>query len=96
MAKRAERGLSRRGFLKGTAVGLGAVGLAAAAPAWMVASSGHTAPQAVSKEDALPPSGSLVAFVRDATKGEVVIMVGSKEVVRKDLALVSHLASAAG
>ena len=96
MADRAQRGLSRRRFLKGTAVGLGAVGLMAAGPAAWVLASGHTAPQAVSKEDASPPSGSLVAYVRDAARGEVVIFTGSREVVRKDPALVAQLASVAG
>lgn len=32
-----------------------------------------------------------VAYVRDAAKGEVVLMVGSKEVVRHDPELVAYL-----
>ena len=97
MADRAQRGLSRRRFLKGTAVGLGAAGLMVAGPtAWVLTSSGDTAPQAVSKEDDSPASGSLVAYVRDAAKGEVVIFTGSREVVRKDPALVAQLTSVAG
>ena len=95
MADRAQRGLSRRRFLKGTAVGLGAAGLIAAAPAWMVATSGDTTSQAESNEDASTPSGSLVAYVRDAAKGEVVILSGTTEVVRKDRTLVARLVSAA-
>ena len=94
MANRAHRGLSRRKFLTGTAAGLGTLGMMAVAPAWALGASGHLAAPAESHDLGSTSSAPLVAYVRDAAKGEVVIMVGTREVVRKDPSLVSRLARA--
>jgi len=82
--------VSRRGFLKKTAAGAAAVAALAAAPSLLVV--------AEKSGEGTPAAGvttPLVAYVRDAAKGEVVIMVGSKEVVRRDPNLARWLASLA-
>lgn len=85
--------LSRRKFLATSALGLTAAGAAAAAPGWVLTrfQPGGDA-EVISSQPVDPEHGApLVAFVRDASKGEVVLMVGEKEIVRKDPALVAHL-----
>lgn len=84
--------VSRRGFLKKTAAGAAAVAALAAAPSLLVVAE-------KSGEGTTPAAGvttPLVAYVRDAAKGEVVIMMGTKEVVRKDYGLVARLVAMAG
>ncbi len=78
---------SRRSFLRTTAVGAAAVGALAAAPQILKITENATA-----ANSAGDPSIPLVAYVRDAAKGEVVVMWGTKEIVAKDPALVSRLA----
>jgi len=83
--------VSRRGFLKKTAAGAAAVAALAAAPSLLVV--------AEKSGEGTPAAGvttPLVAYVRDAAKGEVVIMMGTKEVVRKDYGLVARLVAMAG
>lgn len=82
--KRSE--LSRRGFLKRTAVGVAAVGAIAAAPTILKMTENAVA------ANVSDPNLPLVAYVRDASKGEVVVMWGTKEIVARDSALVSRLA----
>lgn len=84
--------LSRRGFLKRAAI----VGALAAVPG-VVASRylSGTADDpaqtvAISPESPIP----MVAYIRNATKGEVVIMVGDQEIVVKDRRLVANLIGA--
>ncbi len=76
--------LSRRGFL-GAA---GAAGVAAVA-----------ATTIDTGDDTLPPgasgTGPIVARVRDAASGEVTVYAGTREVTRKDRALVAAIARAA-
>ena len=87
---------SRRSFLKKTAAAVTAVGVAAAVPSAALMVSGHLTgvPQLDRRGSTLREP--LVAYVRDATKGEVVLMVGTKEVVRNDPLLVAQLVGAWG
>lgn len=84
------RKVSRRGFLKKTAAGAAAAAALATAPSLLV----------VAEKPGFGSEGAgvttpLVAYIRDASKGDVVIMVGSKEVVRRDPNLARWLTSLA-
>ena len=79
--------VSRRGFLKKTAVGAAAAAALAAAPSLLVVA------ERSGGGDAAAVTTPLVAYIRDASKGDVVIMVGTKEVVRRDPNLARWLAS---
>jgi hypothetical protein len=84
-------GLPRRSFLKrsvGAAAGLGAF---VAAPGWVLAN--WRGADGKSSAPATVPAleTPMVAYVRDAAKGEVVLLVGETEVVRKDRSLAAHL-----
>ena len=83
-----EPGMSRRSFLKKTAVGAAAVAAVAAAPTILQVT--ENAAGAVPAGD---PSAPLIAYVKDASTGTVVVMWGTKEFVAKDTALVSRLAT---
>lgn len=82
--------VSRRSFLKKTAAGAAAAAALAAAPSLLVVAERTGSGDASTTAGATTP---LVAYVRDAAKGEVVIMVGTKEVVRRDPNLARWLAS---
>ncbi|HKZ89503.1 MAG TPA: twin-arginine translocation signal domain-containing protein [Thermoplasmata archaeon] len=85
-----ETKVSRRSFLKKSAAGAVAAGALAAAPSLLLVAE-RTAGGVV--DGVTTP---LVAYVKDAAKGEVVIMVGTREVTRKDPGLVARLAAMAG
>jgi hypothetical protein len=72
---------SRRAVIKAAAAGTAAMGLLAATRAV----GGEAAPT----NDAL--GAPVVAYVSDASKGELVVMVGTREIVRRDAALVGRL-----
>ncbi len=91
MRDHSDPGLSRRRFLKGTALGLGGLSVLAVTPTWALKAAG-SGPAATHSDQPIPTlEAPLVAYIHDAAKGEVVLMVGTKEVVRKDRALVSRL-----
>ncbi|MFI5261514.1 MAG: hypothetical protein ACHQZR_03020, partial [Candidatus Limnocylindrales bacterium] len=87
--------LSRRRFIAGTALGVAAgaaavsgLGAAAAVPQ-LLAAAGH-----MPSEDApdLTPLGTdVIAHLRDASTGEVSLMVGDREVVYQDAQLAARL-----
>ena len=81
--------MTRRSFLHKTAVGAAAVGAMAAAPTIVKLTENV---QGVS-----PPSGDptapLMAYVKDASQGTVVVMWGTQEFTARDPALVSRLAT---
>ncbi len=89
--------VSRRQFLKTAAVGAAAVGIAAAVPSAATVASGL--PQGVGSPEEFEgaeglvadQTGSIVAYVRNPSKGEVVLMIGENEVVRRDFRLVAQL-----
>lgn len=75
---------SRRTLLKSAAAGATAIGL--------VGAGGGRAASAIAGRGSIETSSQpVVAFVSDARKGEVVVMVGTREVVRRDAALVARL-----
>jgi len=84
-----EKRLSRRGFLRRTAAGAAAVGFLASAPSALVSLGGL-----IGDAQAAPPgtaANPLVAYVRDPSGGEIVVMAGTKEVVQKNPGLVTTL-----
>ena len=84
-------GMRRREFLRRAAIGAGAIGAIAAAPRLLGASAADD--EAESTAAILgAPSQSMVAYVRDAGAGEVVLMAGTTEVVVRDRVLASRLA----
>jgi anaerobic selenocysteine-containing dehydrogenase len=86
--------LSRRSFVKIAGAATGAAALAAAPP---------IARAAVGEEDAQPtdptsgvPEEPVVAYVRDAARGEVTVTAGTREHTYRDRALVRRLLRASG
>jgi hypothetical protein len=79
--------MKRRALLTSAAAGTAAIGLAATA---------IPTEKVERLRDAAQDLGApIVAYVTDPAKGEVVVMVGSGEVVRHDAALVARLAAIA-
>jgi len=74
---------SRRTLLKSAAAGAAAIGL--------IGTGGLAASTIAAKGSFEPSSEPVVAYISDARKGEIVVMVGTREVVRRDAALVSRL-----
>jgi len=79
---------SRRTLLKSAAAGAAAIGLVGAAR-------GLTGATVSAKGSIETSSAPLVAYVSDARKGEIVVMVGTHEIVRRDAALVARLVAIA-
>ena len=88
MADEKKSKMSRRSFLQKTAVGAAAVGAMAAAPTILKMTENVQASPAGA--DVNTP---VMAYVKDAASGTVVVMWGTKEVVTRDFALVSRLAT---
>src|SRR2546428_9580528 len=78
--------MSRRSFLQKTAVGAAAVGAMSAAP---------TILKMTENVQASPAAGDLnspvMAYVKDATTGTVVVMWGTQEIVTRDPGLANRL-----
>ena len=88
--------VSRRSVLRG-AVGAGAIGLAAAAGAGAVvaaASPGTKADAPTAMAAGPANAGSLVAYLRDASTGELEVFAGTSKVRFRDPALAAQLARA--
>ncbi len=95
---------SRRKFLKHSSLGAVAVG-AALTPSLVsgVASAQTPVPAAASAAQAAHPEAvgapadqPFIAYVKDHRSGEIVVMVGEREVVYRDAELASRLARIAG
>src|SRR5438093_12775811 len=86
MAEEKKSKMSRRSFLQKTAVGAAAVGAMAAAP---------TVLKVAEKVPASPPPGDVnapvMAYVKDAALGTVVVMWGTQEIEKRDPGLVNRL-----
>jgi len=85
---------TRRAFLKVAAAGAAAAGIVAAVPGMASGSPREVgSPQEIAdmRELMADSGGPLVAYVRNPAKGEVVVMLGEKEVVRRDFGLMSQL-----
>ena len=90
--RREEGGLTRLSFLKASAAA--AAGAAAVGTPVAVALSEHKA--GVATEPSSPnPSEPVMAYVRDAARGEVTVMAGTNETTYRDRALVKRLLNAA-
>jgi TAT (twin-arginine translocation) pathway signal sequence len=86
--------LSRRSFVKVAGVATGAAALAAAPPIARAAVGDDGAQPTEPTSDV--PEEPLVAYVRDATRGEVTVTAGTVEHTYHDRALVKRLLRAAG
>jgi hypothetical protein len=90
--QREDRGLTRLSFIKasaGAAAGAAGVGLPAAA-----ALSGGEKGEVV-KPSSATPREPVMAYVRDANRGEVTVMSGSSETTYRDPELAKRLLAAA-
>jgi anaerobic selenocysteine-containing dehydrogenase len=84
--------LSRRSFLKGAGIATGAA-IVGASPLSAAAAS-EQAPELVANPSQLPHE-PLVAYVRDAAKSEVTVLVGTDEITYRDPVLMKRLLKAA-
>ena len=79
--------MKRRALLTSAAAGTAAIGLAATA---------ISTEKVERLRDAAQDLGApIVAYVTDPAKGEVVVMIGDSEVVRRDMGLVARLVAIA-
>ena len=83
MADKPKNKMSRRNFLRNAAMGAATVGALAAAPSVL----GLTENVGADTSGGVP----LMAYVKDASTGTVVVMWGTKEIVTKDTSLASRL-----
>lgn len=87
--------ISRRNFLKVARNGIAAAGIVAAAPTALIATAGAaTKVKAAKATPTVRPVASkenLVIHVPNPSTGEIHFMVGTREVVRTDRALVARL-----
>ena len=85
--------VSRRGFMKTAAVGAAGAGFAVTVPRILTGESG---PLSGLLSGTLPSAGAdpIVAYVGDASKGEIVLMAGTREVRIRDFGMVSWLVRA--
>ncbi len=94
-------GISRRTFLKRGGTGAAAAGFLAAIPAFPARAWASRRPATIHRDGVAAPAGRpatgpLVVYVPDPRSGEVHLMVGTREVVRRDRALVARLVREAG
>lgn len=87
--------LSRRSFVKIAGAATGAAALAAAPPIARAAVGGEEEAQPTNPR-ARVPEEPVVAYVRDAQRGEVTVTSGTAEHTYRDRALVQRLLRAAG
>ncbi len=88
----AQAPLGRRTFIRRAAIGAGAVGALALVPTLLpdATSEGVTVATTTSSGEPLA-TGPVVVYVRDAARGEAVIMAGDTESIVTDPVLVTHL-----
>jgi hypothetical protein len=84
--------LSRRGFIKTTSIGAATIGALATMPGLVAAHAAEPEMPAAASTDS---ARQLVAFVRDASRGEIILMVDEREIVIRDHELVQRLIRAA-
>lgn len=84
--------LSRRAFLSSAGAVTGAAALGAAGVPQLAAAAGLGA----AASSTPLPDAPVVAYVRNARKGELAVVVGEREVAVKDAALVRRIVDAAG
>jgi hypothetical protein len=87
-----QSGVDRRSFIRGAAAGGLALGVAAAVPISLLSgSSDDGGPEQATNASSLQLSEPMVAYIRDASRGEVVIVVGGQEIVLQDASLAARL-----
>jgi anaerobic selenocysteine-containing dehydrogenase len=88
--------VTRRAFIKRTAAGAaGAVAIGALGAGPVAAAARASSPRANADPDERPSSEPIVAYVRVGEPSEVTVMVGHREIVHRDPALVRRLLRAA-
>ena len=88
--------LTRRSFLKQTSVSAATLGLLPAIPALAAIPQPEAAAAEMSATSAGPTSiGPMIVHVSDASRGEVTLLVGAREIVFRDRRLVARLIKAA-
>ena len=93
--------ISRRTFLKRGGTGIAAAGVFAALPSFPGRALASRRPAAVHDAGVAAPAGRaatgpLVVHIPDPRRGEVHLMVGTREVVTRDSALVARLVARGG
>jgi hypothetical protein len=86
--------IPRRSLLKKSAVGLAVAGAAVAVPAVVFKATEDDDAQATMPDGSSQFDQPLVAYIHDASKGEVAIMYGTHEVVIQDPKLVARIIEA--
>jgi len=88
--------VSRRTFMRrSAAAGAGAVALSGLGGAPGAAAAALTAPKEPAHGDEATPTEAVVAYVRAGSSGEVTVMAGEREVVRRDRELARRILRAA-
>jgi|GEM_PF-1310746 len=98
--------ITRRSLLAKTGAGVAAAGVITTTPGFLKTKGTSTKnnvrkqAQTVSTQQSIRPTPNIertpsVVYIRDAAKGEVVLMVGSREIVRVDPQLVDYLTRSA-
>ncbi len=89
MAEQSEGGVTRLSFIKAGATGMAVVGIPAATVLTQNKQGQVTEPTSEN------PREPVMAYVRDAQRGEVTVMSGTRETTYRDPALVKRLLTAA-
>lgn len=89
--------LTRRGLLKQTSIGVATIGVLAAGVTAVKQGEAKVASPATATSAASTAAASdpMVVYVRDATKGEIGILKGEREIVYRDSEVVTRLLKAA-
>jgi hypothetical protein len=90
--------LNRRTFLQSTAGAAAGVAVVVGGPKLAAAAlSGgtNTAPTVIAKPSGSPPREPVMAYVRDAARGEVTVLSGTRETTYRDPVLAKRLIDAA-
>ena len=88
--------ISRRNFLKNTGTGIAAAGFLAVAPTVMAGEAGAAtkAKESAHAEKMVTPASTtetIVAYIPNPRSGEIHFMVGSRQVIHRDRALVARI-----
>ncbi len=90
--------LNRRLFLQSSAGAAAGVAVVATGPklaAAALSGATNTRPDLIANPTSSPPRETVMAFVRDAARGEVTVLSGTREVTYRDPAFVKRMLDAA-
>ena len=88
-------GVDRRTFLQVSAGAAAGIAATAGGPALAAAALGGATAAVVSETSGATPSEPVMAYVRDAARGEVTVLSGMRETTYRDPALAKRLLDAA-